>query len=148
MKKSIYLLLLLSALLLLHSCKKEDLTATTDITAHSWQLQRTKIDGHKAKTPKKGANGNEIDFAEAYRLIFLSDSTFSLTFSINAGGGNYTIPSPGQISLSSFGVTEICCDTDFDTDVINTMEAIQSYRVLGDELVLEGDVVEYWFLLE
>ena len=42
MKKSIYLLLLLPALLLLHSCKKEDLTATTDITAKKVGLQADK----------------------------------------------------------------------------------------------------------
>lgn len=146
MKKSLCLVLLLSALLLFNSCKKEDLTASTDITAHTWQLQRTKINGKKTKTPTKDDNGDDINFAYAYRLIFLNDTTFSLSFSVNTGGGDYTILSPGQISLTDFGITEMCCDTEYDTHVINTIAAIHSYRVLGDELVLEGDGVEYWFL--
>lgn len=148
MKKSICLLLLLPALLLFNSCKKDDLTASTDITDHSWHLERTKIDGNSTNTPNQDAQGNAIDENVAHRLIFVDNNSFSLTFTVNTGHGDYAIPSTGQISLTSFGTTEMCCDMDFDTDVIESIGRIDSYRVLDDELVLEGDGVEFWFLRE
>lgn len=124
------------AFVLLVSCEK-DLSDETDITKNSWRVQFIEIDNSKTNTPDKDAHGNQVK-STAYILKFSNDSICSMSFSINQGGGKYYIESVGKIEITIDTMTEICCDSDFDTKLSQLFSEMRDYNVINNTLIFEG----------
>lgn len=124
----------------LESCEKDngnmvDYTDSINITEYSWKLSYLKINGVK-DIPKTG-----------YTLEFNSDSIFIMNFSVNMAGGYYQIKKKGEIEFFNYhAFTEKCCDSEFDQKLENSLVETNSYKVLGNDLVLTGDIVELRFV--
>jgi len=125
------------ALVLMASCEKE-ITDETDITKSAWRVQFIEVDNSKTNTPDKDAHGNQIK-STAYILDFSNDSICSMSFSINQGGGKYYIESVGVIDIIINTMTEICCDSDFDTKLSQLFSEMREYKVINNTLILEGN---------
>ena len=126
------------------SCRK-DVTNEIDITEYSWSLKSIEIDGDKSKIPSKDEHGHSIDTNEDYILTFTNDVSFSITLSINTLYGGYQIPKKGTIQIIPRLSTYICCDIDFDDIIIDNIQKIKSYTVLGNTLTFNGDNVKIIF---
>jgi heat shock protein HslJ len=126
---------LLALLLLINGCKK-DVTDETDITEYAWELTSVET------------NGETIYPDSVHILEFQNDTLFYLNLSVNGGGGNYNIPSPGNINISSFNAfTDVCCDdTAADSALLDAMPAVTAYRVQDDVLILQGDAGDVEFI--
>ena len=135
MKRYIVIIFLI---ILSNSCKK-DLTNETDIIKYSWKVKSIIIDNKKTKAPKKTYHGEKISNSNAYKLIFNNDSIFYLHASINNLQGKYKISKKGEISIDSIYSTYVCCDNDFDNNLISIISSIISYKVLGNTLILKGE---------
>ena len=125
--------LLLATTLLFTACKKEDLTDytnTMDITAHQWKFNSLFVDGWE---------GN-MDWEEnRYILDFQTDTTLSMLLSVNSSFGSFRIPEKGEINISKYGIiTEVCCDLTIDTILVKNFINVNSYKVLGNNLFLNG----------
>ena len=141
MKKIIFFLILFPAIFC-NGCKKEDLTDTIDITQFSWKLKSITIDGNKSKTPNKDYHGDKIDKDNVYKLRFVNDSLFQFDLSINEGQGKYDILQSGKILFPTYGTTYVCCNSDFEQDLLPIISKIKSYQVLDNILLLKGDNCE------
>lgn len=122
-------------------CRK-DLTNSTDITQFSWQIKSFTDEGDKSRTPTKNYHGSPIE-SNQYILTFLSDTAFSLPLGDNFAHGGIEIPSEGAISFNTPTIiTERCCDSDFDIQLIETFGKISEYKVLGNYLFFKGENCE------
>jgi len=115
------------------SCKK-DVTDEIDITEYSWVLEYIKIDSDKTKPDNK------------YTLSFNNDSIFTLNLSINTGGGKYEIKSKGNISVFNYEpLSELCCENDFDKDLLQSFPKVNKYEVLKNDLIFTGEDIKIVF---
>lgn len=139
MKLSCFSLILIALLTatFLSACKK-DLTSETDITKSEWRVEFIKQGIKKTKTPKKDYHGNSISKSK-YILSFTTDSTCMMSYGINQGFGNYEIENIGEIDIEIGGMTEICCDSEFDEELSKLFPKMETYKVMNKKLILEGD---------
>lgn len=125
------------------SCNKEDAkNLDTDITQYSWKVKSISINGTKSTTPIKNYHGEEILDKLAYNLIFKDDSNYYLDLSINKGQGKYQLIDTGQIVIDSYGTTYICCNNDFDNNLLSIITSVTSYEVIGNTLFIKGKGTE------
>ena len=61
-----------------------------------------------------------------------------MSFSINQGGGKYNIETVGVIDIIINAMTEICCDSDFDSKLSQLFSEMREYKVIDNTLILEG----------
>jgi heat shock protein HslJ len=71
---------------------------------------------------------------DAYILKFINDTTFSLPTSVNYAGGKYVIASNGNVRINYNISTEICCENNFDEQMINVINKVNTYYCKGNEL--------------
>jgi len=140
--KKILLSIVLLVLILSYGCAKKDLTDSIDITQKSWVLNKIIVDGEKFK-----ANDFDCFNNEAYILYFENDSVFELNTSINVAGGVFYIQNRGTIEISDYHeYTEAGGHhNEIDENLLNKMLTVNSYKVIGEDLYLEGDDIEIVF---
>ena len=136
--KKVLLLLILFLSIICCGCKKDVSTNSTDITLYSWKLKSVTIDEEKLNIPNKDYHGDNVSNDRAYELVFENDTMLSFNLGINNGEGKYKIQSSGVIDIEYYGVTKICCNSDFDKAMIKAIGLITSYQVLDEVLILNG----------
>ncbi|MBL4651971.1 MAG: META domain-containing protein [Flavobacteriales bacterium] len=118
------------------SCQK-DKTDTFDITQSKWKLKYISINNTKITPLERRWH--------MYVLEFTNDSFLQLNLSVNSGGGKYQISSLGNITIALDAYTELCCDNDFDLQLIGVAKQITTYKVLGNKLIFKGSDTEIVF---
>jgi len=115
-----------------------------DITLYSWKLKSVTKDGVKSTTPTTDINGSTISI-DRYKLVFGKNSSFTFSLSINAGSATYSIPVSETITITGYGTTKICCDSEFDILFAQAFPKISSYQVSANILTLKGGNYEMEF---
>lgn len=110
----------------LWSCKKDN--PITDITSGDWVVVNLKK--QMSNTYSKAPN--------RYLLKFTTDTTYSLKLDVNICGGNYEITNPGSIKFSSMACTEICCDSDFASDLMQLLPKMTEVSYAGSSIGRPG----------
>lgn len=126
-KYQLIILIALSSLLMLWSCKKEDVNI--DITSTKWVVVKIKKQGEASFTKT----------TESYILEFADETTYTLKLDVNNCFGHYEIINNGNIKINAMGCTEICCDSDFAEDLSQLLPKMTKYYEKGNELIFEGE---------
>lgn len=81
---------------------------------------------------------NDRKSKNKYELIFESDSTFRMDFNVNIGRGLYWASISDSIKILAYdNITEICCDSEFDSVLRQSMLRVTNYdSVSANQLVL------------
>lgn len=122
-------------LLLLVNCSKEKQSDNkVAITQSKWQL-------------KSIVSGNNIsEPASEHILKFENDTLFYLSLSVNRAAGKYLIEEKGKITIESYtALTEICCDSDFDNELLAAFKKVTHYDVQGNKLTFKADDLKIKF---
>lgn len=130
-KKYPILIILLLTGMALGSCKKDNSikdNPITDITSGDWVVVKSKK--QESHTYSKAPN--------RYILKFLTDTTYSLKLDVNICGGNYEITNPGNIKIKSMACTEICCDSDFASDLMQLLPKMTEVSYAGSSIGRPG----------
>jgi len=127
----IKIVLFVFAVITLSNCKKNE--DTEFLLQNEWKAKSISTEKKTSEAPSK--NFRE----EAYILKFTDDSCFLLATSVNYAGGGYIIISEGGISLNYSIFTEACCENDFDEQMINVMNNVNSYYCEGNRLTFSAD---------
>jgi len=127
----IKMLLFIFAVVTLINCKKnEDINF---LLQNEWKAKSIHIDKTTLKVPTK--NFRE----EAYIFKITNDSCFLLPTSVNYAGGKYIITTEGNINMNYGIFTRVCCENDFDKQMIKIMNEINSYYCKGNRLFFLTD---------
>ncbi|HEY52753.1 MAG TPA: META domain-containing protein [Caldilineae bacterium] len=115
---------------LVGSLQIEDMTAT-GLVGPEWQWLGTLSNDGQVK--------NRVEDPSAYRLLFNADGSYQFQADCNNGSGGYTIDGgmTGSFTMEAGPMTRAECGPDsLSTDMMNLMEAVQTYRVrAGGELL-------------
>ena len=133
--KTIYLMktiLFISVIVVFSNCSKnEDINY---LLQNEWKIKSISIDKKSLKPTTKNLR------EEAYILKFANDSYFSLATSVNYAGGKYQIVSDKNITISDYNThTEVCCENDFDKQLISIMNEISNYSCKENKLIFTAD---------
>lgn len=71
--------------------------------------------------------------------------THYLDLSINQGEGEYCISTKGNINVNDYGLSKMCCDTEFDEDLAIKLPTVTEYQVLDNILIFRGESCEIKF---
>ena len=122
-------------ILTLIACHKED---STDIVQFSWQIKYICTENQNFKVKNK-----DYVNKEAYILIFKNDSVFQLNTSVNLAIGKFKMPSKNCINILGYQeITEIGGQSSVDKKLLQYIPTICSYKILGENLVLQGNNCE------
>ena len=125
------IILFIFAVLILSNCEKNE--DTKFLLQNEWKIK-------SVSTEKKTLNAPSKNFREeVYILKFTDDSCFLLATSVNYAGGGYIIISEGNISINYSIFTKVCCENDFDEQMINVMNRVNSYYFKGNRLIFSAD---------
>ncbi len=122
MKRVLWLGLL--ALAMMGSCRVND---DVDLLAGEWRVLRIQPLGEPSQNT-----------AAMYIIRFKADGTISLKLDVNQCFGAYSTPEAGQISVSSLGCTEICCDSAFAQRLSLILRSASNFQFEGRKLTLIG----------
>ncbi len=127
MRLKIILLTICFPLFLGGSCKKES-NPNTNIFNSKWELEYIKI-------------GNEkIEPSIDYILEFMNDNSFSMNLSVNTAGGTYTMEEENKITILDYStLTEVCCESDFDDQLLNSFKKVETYNIDGKSLTFSSE---------
>ena len=126
------------AIAILSNCKKnKDMDF---LLQNEWKVKSIYTGEKTLKAPSK--NFRE----EAYILKFINNTMFYLHTSVNYAGGRYNIVSEGNINIKNYGShTLVCCENDFDEQMMNTMNRVSNYYCKGNKLTFLTDKNEKIF---
>ena len=119
------------------SCEKmsENEQQDTDFLQNEWKVKSIVNNNKRLVVPSVRTLREE-----AYVLKFINDSFFHLATNVNYAGGNYQIVSDKNIVISNYQTyTEVCCETDFDIQLLSVFEGVMSYFSTGNKLIFRGD---------
>jgi len=125
-KNGIKILLFVLTIVILSNCKKNE--DRVFLLQNKWEVKSIFTDKKTLNAPSK--NFRE----EAYILKFVNDSILQMATSVNCAGGGYVIASEGYININYGIFTEVCCENDFDKQMINMMNRVNSYYYKGNKL--------------
>lgn len=122
-------LLLLILTLTLIACDAQ----TKEFIGSSWRVTSLEMEG------KAIAVANEVI------LTVKSDSEFALALDKNNCFGTYVITNTNEIQLKTLGCTELCCDSEFSSEVTQALYKVSSIKMKKDVVTLEGKDVSITF---
>ncbi len=136
LKKTKFIIIIVSLLILTFiACHKEE---STDIVQFSWQVKYICVENQNSKVKNK-----DYVNKEAYMLIFKNDSVFQLNTSVNLAVGKFKMPSENCINIFEYQeITEIGGQSIIDKKLLQYIPTICSYKILGDNLILQGNKCE------
>ena len=136
LKKTKFIIIIVPLLILTFiACHEED---STDIVQLSWQVKYICVENQNFKVKNK-----DYVNKEAYILIFKDDSVFQLNTSVNLAVGEFKIPTKNCINILKYQeITEIGGQSIIDKKLLQYIPTIYSYKILGDNLVLQGNNCE------
>jgi len=124
----LFILLLFS----LNSCKKNE--DADFLLQNEWKIKSIFTNKETLKPQKKTHR------EEAYILKFNNDTFFDLHTSVNYAGGRCNIVFEGKICIENYGIqTKVCCENDFDKQMISIMNNVNSYHCKGNKLTFLTD---------
>lgn len=117
--------------LLAVSCEKEKVNQQNTFEG-TWYLEEMVFSDDIVKPVNDRKSKNK------YELIFESDSTFRMDFNVNRGRGLYLASISDSIKILAYdNITEICCDSEFDSVLRQSMLRVTNYdSVSANQLIL------------
>jgi len=131
MKKYLIIAVASYLLLPLTSCEK-----TTDSTLNGlWQISKIVLNNTEVKPE---------DSQETVTLLLDSgkDQTF-LKLSANNCSGKFSTNGDNSISFSGLSCTEMCCDTNFDIKILETLQKVNYYNLDVTQVTFYVDSANY-----
>lgn len=74
-----------------------------------------------------------------YILEFKADSSITIKLDVNNCFSKYKLTGKNEITIHTLGCTKVCCDSEFAQSLANTLPKMQTFKIKGDNLILEGD---------
>ena len=131
MKKYLIIAVVSYLLLPLTSCEK-----TSDTTLNGlWQISKIVLNNTEVKPE---------DSQETVTLLLDSgkDQTF-LKLSANNCSGKFSTNGDNSISFSDLSCTEMCCDTNFDMKILETLQKVNYYNLDVTQVTFYVDGANY-----
>ncbi len=133
MKLKIILLSVCFLLFSVSGCEKES-NENINIINFKWRLEYIQIKQNKYKPPTD------------YVLEFLNDSLFYMNLSINTAGGTYKMKDKNKITILYYSnLTEACCESEFDNQLVNNFKKVKEYRIYGKNLIFSSENLSIGF---
>ena len=119
------ILLLLFIILTAFACKRQ---ASDQSLFGSWKVSSLLKDGTSIV---QNTNDTLI-------ITFSNNKTVSVKLEINSCSGNFTL-TDNTLEINPLLCTLACCDSEFSSDLLYTLQRIDSYHFSGEDLTLAGD---------
>lgn len=118
-------------LMSLSACEKEELSY--EFFYEQWEVVKIK------KADKNFYNQTN----NSYVLEATTDSIFGFNLDKNGCGGQFVIPSIGDIQFEGIYCSYACCDSEFANDFAQLISTTTSYYIINEELYFigEGEIV-------
>ena len=114
------------AVIALGSCEKNK--DKDFLFQNEWKVKSISIDNRSLKPSSKTFR------EEAYILKFINDTCFIMNTSVNYANWKYQIVSEGHIFISFQNSTRVCCENDFDEQLLNILNDVNRYSCKGNKL--------------
>ncbi len=96
----------------------------------SWEL----ISWKKGEDPPREPDEKSI-------LRIEKDSSYSLELKVNECRGSMQSSQPGRLIFDTPSCTEMCCDTEFQKQMVKDLSAVRTFTLEKDRMILKGDGV-------
>mgnify|MGYP000037970671 CR=1 FL=1 len=83
-------------------------------------------------------NGEQTVSPDVNYILNMNTSDYSFRMDVNTCFGTFTTSNKSQITYSSAGCTEICCDTEIAEKALELISTAEEYKIEGIELTLSG----------
>lgn len=128
MKRTGYLILVISILLLHSSCDSTE----TDLSGivRTWQI----VSVHTVDSTDPN-----LQLEDNLTITFHDDQTYDLFLEVNKCQGNYSVWENDSIEISVSGCTKMCCDSEFSGKLLGLLPHTTTYRIDRYRLLLYAE---------
>ncbi len=123
-KMKIQTTLLSLLILMVIGCSKEKQI----VIENNWQVESIKVHADSAlQYPAQG---------KIYTLTFEDKKSYVKKLDVNKCSGKVKFKSNNSIDFTDTGCTEICCDSDFATNIVYILIDVEKYQLTDTTLIL------------
>ncbi|MFK7750337.1 MAG: DUF6438 domain-containing protein [Kordia sp.] len=124
---------------------KTTLLSILVLTLISCDASTKEFIGSSWKVTELKNNGTVVKMTNDVILTVNSETRFLLKLDKNNCFGSYTITGKSEIKLGELGCTQMCCDSDFSSAVVDALRKVSTINLDKDIVTLSSDVVAIKF---